>query len=798
MRILLFSLVFVCTLPAAAQPATEVTPATATHEHTAIYNDVGERLRVVDQVLTATDQARLRHNQLLAQGLLEKEANNFVEAIKTLEAALAAYPGSSVVLVQLAELCYRDDTARAQKYLDRAKDVDPDYYYVYLIQALVHQKSGELDLMLESLNRCLELKPNQADAIRLRADYFQQKVNSPESLRLAIEDYLKLQQALPQQMLYWNYYIGRCYFYLKEYAKAQSYLETIMGTPMASQAAYLLGKCKQALGEYAEAMNYLSRIQNNPLASEDLAQISLILAESATGEIRVKYLSRALEEINQLLKNPTYKATPDKFLTAGKLAIQLGLPHAAVDYLELYLEKVPDDLDAKGLLVRALIANAAPDKKDLVEATFRSYASVAPATAVVDLRRLYVRYLLKMEDWEQANSELETLKATAPSSTDGEIALLDARAAFGTKDYASAIASATEAARLMPGARDEIEILIGVAYLNAASHELARVHFDQAIDAATESLKGIRCLEIGNMFQEKNLNEDRIRYWNRALDLHPKNHQLRYEIGLSYLRSGSPELSVPYFERITREGTEPALTSQAETLLGYVAILSGATEEAERRYRSAIDKWSANLPALRGLAHLLSDLDRMEESKDYFKQAVAQEPEDATLAIQLGIVCDKIDDVTGAEEAARAAMRADPDYAEAYNFLGYMYAERGIKLEEAQKLVEKAMELEPKNPNITDSLGWVYFQRGDYEKSVATLEEAASLVTEDYVSGSSVIYEHLGDAYEKTGKLEKAREMWEKAAQGDPKSESALKKLNQSAQESKAGSTKAVPPSKPR
>lgn len=133
-------------------------------------------------------------------------------------------------------------------------------------------------------------------------------------------------------------------------------------------------------------------------------------------------------------------------------------------------------------------------------------------------------------------------------------------------------------------------------------------------------------------------------------------------------------------------------------------------------------------------------------------------------------------------------MRADPDYAEGYNFLAYMYAERNLNLDRALELAETALRLEPSNPNITDTLGWIHFKRGDLPKAAAALEKAVSLITEEFEAGSSVIFEHLGDIHEKQGKLEEARTMWQRAAEGNPKSETAHEKLKRTEGDKDAGS----------
>ncbi len=699
------------------------------------------------------------------------------EAMKTLEASLAAWPDSVVALTQLAELCYRDDTPRAQEYLDRTAKIDPDYYRLHFIQALIYQKESKLDEMLASLDKCLTQAPEQTRARQLRAEYLRQRVDSPDMLRRAIDDFMVLQQAIPQQSILWSFYIGRCYYHLKEYGKAQKFLEPVLDTPLGKEAAFLLGKCKQELGQYAEALEYIDKAKGNAVADENVAHIAMMQAEASTGEMRIKYKSRALEELAMLLKNPDYKPRPDQFLLAGRLALELGLPKASVDYLDKYLEKVPNDRDAKILLLQAHIIHGDPDAVGKVRDLFTAYLQTQPATAteVATVRREYLKYLVKMKQWNQVDGEMEALAKSG--GDDSELAIIRAKVAFGKEDYAGAIQAASKALSVPGTERDEVEMLIGLAYLKTKAEAEAEKHFDLAIKSATSALEGLRCLEVGNLYQDNGNTKGKLKYWNRALSLHPSNQQLRYEIGLAYLRSGSPEEANPFLDQVAKEAGEPTLRSQAFTLRGYSAVVMGASGEAETAYRAAIEAWPSNLMALKGLALLMSDLERYAESRDLFKQAVAENPEDATMYIQLGIVCDKMNDIEGAENAAEGAMRAAPEYSEGYNFLGYMYAERNIKIDRALELIQKALSLEPKNPNINDSLGWVYFQKGEYQKAIEVLEKAIAYLSDDYMRGSSVIFEHLGDAYEKVGNIEKARELWKKAADGDPKSKTAGEKL---------------------
>ena len=103
-------------------------------------------------------------------------------------------------------------------------------------------------------------------------------------------------------------------------------------------------------------------------------------------------------------------------------------------------------------------------------------------------------------------------------------------------------------------------------------------------------------------------------------------------------------------------------------------------------------------------------------------------------------------------------IRIDPKDASALNYLGYTYAEMGIKLEQALDLISKAHEIRPDDGYITDSLGWVYFQMGNFEKAVVYLEKAAELTTFE-----TIIADHLGDAYMKLNRYRDALAAFEKS-----------------------------------
>lgn len=111
-----------------------------------------------------------------------------------------------------------------------------------------------------------------------------------------------------------------------------------------------------------------------------------------------------------------------------------------------------------------------------------------------------------------------------------------------------------------------------------------------------------------------------------------------------------------------------------------------------------------------------------------------------------------------AEAQFRQALAIDPQNAAVLNYLGYMLADQGMKLPEALKLIRQAVTLEPQNGAYLDSLGWAYYKAGQYAQAEENLHKAIERMNTD-----PTVHDHLGEVYEKTGKLKMAVLQWERS-----------------------------------
>jgi tetratricopeptide (TPR) repeat protein len=170
-----------------------------------------------------------------------------------------------------------------------------------------------------------------------------------------------------------------------------------------------------------------------------------------------------------------------------------------------------------------------------------------------------------------------------------------------------------------------------------------------------------------------------------------------------------------------------------------------------------------------GIYVVLSSL--YEEDKDQagaeriLKEGLLLLPKSTDLYYSLGVLYEKTGRFEAGIQQMKALLKIDPEHADALNFIGYSYADRGINLGEAEKLILKAMQLKPDNGYITDSLGWTYYKQGRLDLALKYLQEAAVLLPDD-----SAIAEHLGDAYLKAGRRQEALAAYRRALKINPAS----------------------------
>jgi tetratricopeptide (TPR) repeat protein len=162
------------------------------------------------------------------------------------------------------------------------------------------------------------------------------------------------------------------------------------------------------------------------------------------------------------------------------------------------------------------------------------------------------------------------------------------------------------------------------------------------------------------------------------------------------------------------------------------------------------------------LAQAYSDADRGAQAVKVLQDAQAKFPSDDSIAFELGTVFDKQKKFADAESAFRQVLTRDPENATALNYLGYMLAERGERLDESVNYLKKALQIEPENGSFLDSLGWAYFKSDKLDLAEDNLRRAA-----DQLRTNSVVQDHYGDVLIKLGRYGEAIAAFNRALSGD-------------------------------
>ena len=162
------------------------------------------------------------------------------------------------------------------------------------------------------------------------------------------------------------------------------------------------------------------------------------------------------------------------------------------------------------------------------------------------------------------------------------------------------------------------------------------------------------------------------------------------------------------------------------------------------------------------LAQFYADVDRGPQAVKVLQDAQAKFPQDDSIAFELGTIYDKQKKFAEAEAAFRSVLSRDPENATALNYLGYMLAERGERLDESVNYLQKALQIEPDNGSYLDSLGWAYFKSDKLDLAEANLKRAA-----DQLRTNSVIQDHYGDVLAKLGRYDEAIAAYTRALNGD-------------------------------
>ena len=223
-----------------------------------------------------------------------------------------------------------------------------------------------------------------------------------------------------------------------------------------------------------------------------------------------------------------------------------------------------------------------------------------------------------------------------------------------------------------------------------------------------------------------------------------------------------------------------------EIMAGSKLLAKGEKKSALRAFDRALAVAQGDLEIHMMVISLLMKKEMYEESIPYIQHAINLPPEgktdadlmmdklwDSELHTALGDAYSHLKRVAEAEGSYQEAILLNKDNAAAYNNWGYMYADQGVRLDEAVRLAKRAVDLKPNNGYFVDSVGWAYLRKGEARKAMGLLRRAAELCSSD-----AEIRYHLGRAYEAIGDGQAALVEYRKVLRLSPSHESTLKRID--------------------
>jgi tetratricopeptide (TPR) repeat protein len=245
--------------------------------------------------------------------------------------------------------------------------------------------------------------------------------------------------------------------------------------------------------------------------------------------------------------------------------------------------------------------------------------------------------------------------------------------------------------------------------------------------------------------------------------------KVRYLLATTYEEKGENKLAMEEFKNIS---ISSELYANSQIRVGMILKKEGKISEAINLIKEVIKKKNDQVPLYLFLSSLYEDAKDSVAAENILREGVKIAPREIDLHYALGVIYEKTNRLSESVKEMEMVLAIDPDNAEALNFIGYSYADRGMNLEEAEKMIVKALKIKPANGYLIDSLGWVHFKKNQLSSAVKYLKQALELLPDDVN-----IIEHMGDVYVKLNKTKEAQEMYNRALKIDPKNSPIQKKL---------------------
>ena len=440
-----------------------------------------------------------------------------------------------------------------------------------------------------------------------------------------------------------------------------------------------------------------------------------------------------IQILKDCIKAAPKEPTPLIFLSQ-LYAKQLKKPDLALKAAEQALAVAPLNFASYLANFDLLIAAGEPKKTEaLLEKATK--AGSTEAKFWVQIGDLYTRLLLKEDG---ASQPADQQKMNAVYRRAGELACEDATILSRVADYFVLSRQVKEAIpfylKIVALPQTENSPPISATFDKLAKAFIVTQQREEAIGVlekiAKENPQRFATFELlGELYEQKGEMEKAMHNYEVGLLLDNREYQSYLRLGLLLLQTKNSEKAVDTLQKARVKFPD----------VPQVTVTLAMALSAAKQHTAAMTTFAE------ATAQAESNHEELLNYSFYFQYGAAAE--------QAGLL-------EKAAELLKQSIELDPNNsAQAYNYLGYMWADRGEHLDEAGEMIKKALEMVPENPSFLDSLGWYHFKKAEYDQALKQLLRAAETIKEE----DAVVFDHIADTYQAMGKTAEALQYWQKA-----------------------------------
>jgi tetratricopeptide (TPR) repeat protein len=391
-------------------------------------------------------------------------------------------------------------------------------------------------------------------------------------------------------------------------------------------------------------------------------------------------------------------------------------------------------------------------KIDEAASTIKDLLKIDPGNS--SLYKILVDYYSKAKEYEKAISAADDLLQLNPDDT--EIREKKAQIYLDKGDWETA---AKEYSYILDKSDVSLDdkIRIGVSYfvqsLKDSSLTPVAKNFFEKIDKDTTDWE-VK-MYLGAIAINQNQDSVAIKNFKEVTELAGWNAQAWIRLGGLYFDNKKYDEAIKVMDEAIQHFPDDFAVN---LILGLSLAQSNRSNEAKPYLKKAVEINPNDVNALSAYGFTLNQLKDNDEAIKYLKKALLLSPDNVNLLGTLGLIYDGEENWDACDSTYEKALSIDSTNALVNNNYAYSLSERGIKLDNALKMAEIAIAAEPLNSSYLDTIGWVYFKLGEYQKAKDYIEQAIKAGGE-----SSVMLEHLGDITFKLGNKDQAIKIWEKS-----------------------------------